>query len=698
MTGAPAAAHRPLLDHPATAVAVVGASPTAFYARWVLANLLGHGFPGRILPVHPTHEEVLGIPAFPSVEALPVDPDLGMVALRAAACPGAVASLRRRGCATIVVLSDGFAETGTPEGAALQDDLVAAADGASLIGPNGMGVADVGARTVAIGGPLPPGLTCGGVSVVSHSGGLMATVLSGLVAEGAGVDLCLSLGNSAAFGLADALEACAARPTTEVVAAYVEGFAEETERLTAALGELNRSGTRLVMVRPGRSRQAQRLVESHTARVAGPHHVVEALFRRHGAVVVDDLETLVRAAVLAPLVPPGTGPVAVLSSSGGAASLTSDLADRHRMPLAQLDEETILHLAQLVPSSGTVGNPLDLSGAAVGTADAFSAVAADPGVGLLLLAFPAPFPDERPERGAHRHYLECLADTAARTGRPAVVSSLVGQDLPDWTSERREGSGLRVVQGMATTVAALAALLGPATTATAVAGEGDPSAATTRFLSELDGRRRLEAVGLAVVPGHHCADEQDVADAAHRVGFPLVAKGVLAGVAHKAVLGAVAVRLCDPGAAVAACVDIRRRCAAAGLDLDGFLLQEMVTGPELLVGATRHPACGAALTVGLGGAMAEAGLASATDLLPLADLAAARRLVQRAGLDPLLAAAGEAAALLPSYLLALGDAFLDPLADLTVLEINPLFLTHDGRVLAGDVLAEPDPEPSRRSA
>ena len=444
---------------------MVGASTRQFFAFWTMQNLRSFGFDGEIWPVHPTESEVLGYPTSRSIEELPAVPDLGVVAIRASACPDAVRRLRTRGCQTIVVLSDGFAETATPEGAALQQDLVDAAEGATLIGPNAMGVADFHAGIVAVGGPLAAELRPGTVSIVTHSGGLLSTILSGLLAEGLGADLGISIGNGATFGLLDGIEVCAARQTTELVAVYMEGIGGEGRRLGDLLDRVSAAGKRVVVMKPGRSDTALRIVESHTAKLVGPHDVAEALLRRHRALVVEDLQTLVRVARLASVVDdrsPGRA-VAVLGSSGGAASLAADLAHRYRMPLADYGGSTRAALAGLVPSSGTIGNPMDLSGGAPDVAAVFEKVGRDPAVGVLLLVFPAPFPDDSPERATHRQYVEEAAEAAAAAGVPLVISSLVTQSETGWSRALEyRYKHVRVVQEIGATCRALAVLLGPA--------------------------------------------------------------------------------------------------------------------------------------------------------------------------------------------------------------------------------------------
>ena len=660
---------------------------------WTLRNLLAFGFDGEMFPVHPREREVLGVRAYPDVASLPAVPDLAAVGIGAEAAVGVVRQLRDMGCPVIMVMSDGFAETGTTQGAALERDLAAAAAGSVLIGPNGVGAADFTGRAVSFAGPIPFDLTPGPISVVSHSGGVLASILSGFSIEGVGVDVTISVGNGAAFDFCDALNACAVRATTSTVAAYVEGLGDDAGKLAAALDDLAAAGKRLIVVKPGNSEVARRLVESHTAKVAGPHAVVRSLLRGHSAIVVEDLETLVRASSLSTILEPGTaGRVAVLGSSGGAASLTSDLAHRHRMPLAQYGRDTEKAIAEIIPRSGTVGNPVDLSGGNVDYAAVFSVVAEDNDVGVMLLSMPAPFPDDSPERAAHRNYMEKAAEVSDRTGVPLVIASVSPQAVPQWTRvlcDRHDRT--RVVLGMAVTVAALAALLRrERVTIVDPSRRDEGTSGSSSALSEAAGRQQLAALGFPVVPGRECSTLAEVARVASTVGFPLVAKAILSGVAHKAAIGGVELGVCDVDAAVAACERIAMRCVAAGAQPDGFLLEEMVAGTELLVGLTRDPVYGPSLTIGLGGVLSESGLGQATGVLPLQNDAALFELLDEAGIVEVVARSAPPLDRLVRPVQRLADAFVSgPLSAYATVEINPLFLTSDGRVLAGDVLVQP---------
>ncbi|MGE3618957.1 MAG: acetate--CoA ligase family protein [Acidimicrobiia bacterium] len=694
-----------------TSVAVVGASERNFFTRCVVDNLRIYGFAGTVTAVNPSGATGLDVPVVASVADLPTVPDVAVVGVRADRCPGVARELVGRGVRTVLVVSDGFSEAGTDEGRALERELaeVCRTAGATLIGPNGVGAADFHTGLVSIGAVVSDRVRPGPVSVVSQSGGLMLAILDALVADAVGADLAVSVGNGATADVLDALVAAARRPETRVVCAYVEGFPPDPVRLDATLSAVRAEGVRLVVLKSGRSDVARRLALSHTATITGSAELSAALFARHGVVQVDDVESMARAARLAvDLGEVGDRGLAVITSSGGGAALMAELSELHGVALADFAAGTTGWLGEIVASSGHIGNPVDLSGQTGSdperTRSAVEAILADPGVGAMLLPFSVAFPDDEPHRGRHRQHLEVLAGAAVAASKPFVVASIAPQALTPWVEElAARFPGTVVVSGLKSTMEALGHLVprrppdpdgepdgsGPAT--------AGPEGEAGRVLSEAEGRALLEPLGVPLVAAWACADEAALAAAWPSVRPPVVVKAILPGVGHKAAVGGVELGVADLATARAACARIRGRVAAAGRDLAGFLVQEQVAGTELIVGFGRDPIVGPSVTLGLGGVLAEATDLHAAALLPLRGRADLADLVARAGLVPLFARFGPA---VRDRIFALvervaGGFVGGDLTGLASVEVNPLFVTADGRVLVADVLAvETDDEGS----
>jgi acyl-CoA synthetase (NDP forming) len=127
-------------------------------------------------------------------------------------------------------------------------------------------------------------------------------------------------------------------------------------------------------------------------------------------------------------------------------------------------------------------------------------------------------------------------------------------------------------------------------------------------LDEIRSRELLEIVGVPNSPGGF-ADGDDAAVAiATRVGYPVVLKGVVPGLAHKSDVGAVALKLSDESALRTACENMRASLAGHGLvqDLAGFLVCRMEKpGFEAIIGASRDAMFGPTFACGAGGTAVE---------------------------------------------------------------------------------------------
>ena len=314
------------------AVALVGASGdaaknTARPQRY----LKKHGYGGRIVPVNPTRDEVLGERAYPSVADAPEGIDQVFVMAGGEAVERALEDCGARGVPVMSIYSDGFADAG-PAGAARQGKLVARAKqlGVRVLGPNSMGVVNLpGRMALTVNAVLemdaPP---AGTTSIVSQSGTMLGTVLSRGAARGLGFAKLVSLGNEADLGAGEIVELLAADADTRVILLFLETVRDAT-RLAAAARAAHAAGKPVVAYKLGRSALGERLARSHTGALAGSDKAMDAFFRDCGIVRVDMLETLVEIApLLAGRAPPprqGRAPrVAVLTTTGGGAASVVD--------------------------------------------------------------------------------------------------------------------------------------------------------------------------------------------------------------------------------------------------------------------------------------------------------------------------------------------------------------------------------------
>ncbi|WP_340527187.1 CoA-binding protein, partial [Cupriavidus necator] len=346
------------------AVAIVGASDEL--QKWggsMLALLCKFKFGGRIYPVNPKSPEVQGLPAFPSVRAIPAPVDVALIAVPNERAIDAIQDCANAGVKAVLMVTSQFAESGEA-GRALQEKVVALsrAAGMRIIGPNCMGYFSshtalclLNSQALMRNAVLPKG----DIALISQSGALAGTMLARAYDIGAGFSFCVSLGNQADLEVCDFLEYAIANADTRVISLYVEGL-KDPARFLALLREARAGGKPVLLTKAGRTGSGQRAVQSHTASMAGAYQAFEAAVRHAGAVIVDDpLELVVQSAAWASLAAPASDGVAVFSGSGGGGAVASDMVDEAGLRPAVLTAATVDGLASLIPASAA-HLPLDV--------------------------------------------------------------------------------------------------------------------------------------------------------------------------------------------------------------------------------------------------------------------------------------------------------------------------------------------------
>ena len=660
----------------AGALVTVGASAKTPWAYWLLRNLGLYDYPGEIWPISRSSDSFFGIPTFPDVSALPGPVDIGVVMLPAKPAVDTAEELLARGARTLVVVSNGFRETGTDEGRALEERLVdaCARAGARLIGPNCVGYASYHDRICAIAEPVPSDTTPGNVSVVSQSGALLSGVLASLQLRGLGIDEAYSLGNGARFGLAESILRAAERDTTAMVCAVVEGVGDPAG-LDRALRAARDRGKPVVVLRLGSSDGAKGLAASHTGAVVGETRLLDDWLTSRGAIVTDEIEEFSEVARLAIALPRRDGGVFVVTGSGGAAGLSADFASRHGLRLAQIGTDTAATIRENLGPTALVSNPLDMVGGAPQAREAiYGAIAADPAVAVIVEPVAVMWPDDSEGRVWHRANTELLARTAAEQGVLTIFASTFQQEPSDFVRRVAESDGVVVSGSLELTVRALARLL-PETQ-----GERVHAAGASQTIGEAEGRHLLEALELPIAVGVEADGADAVLAAAADLTPPWVLKTAARDVTHKAAVGGVRVGLRTTEELRRACDEMQAAVGAVhpADQARRFLLQEMVQGPELLVTLVRDPVAGPVLVIGVGGWAAELAEPLLTCPLPTSD-ADLKNAIRASGVTRAIADSATESALV-SLLQKLGGAFLPggSLGDCSFVECNPVILTTDG--------------------
>ncbi len=633
-------------------IAVIGASsdPSKIGGRPVHL-LRKHGYSGTIYPINPKGGEIQGLRAYAALADTPQAPELALIAVPAPMALQAVRDCAERGVRAVVVLSSGFAEAGA-EGAAWQAEMgsVASRHGMRLLGPNclgTLGVAEraIGSFSVALEDHYP---RPGAIGIVSQSGNIGSYTLQLLVRRGAGISRMVTTGNEAEVDLADGIVALARDPATRVILCCME-TCRDGDRLRQALAIAREQRTPVVVLKIGATEQGQAAAASHTGALAASDAVIDAVFRRHGALRVRSHEDLVEVGLAASqLMPdrlPGKPAVTVVAASGGFGIMMADAMSQAGLELPPLAQATRERIAQALPSAIT-NNPVDASAQLSSRPDVLfevlSALQEDPGESTTVLFLSLALYSTR----LRDIYLEALARLrAAYPRRPLVIISSGPADAV----AQIEALGIPTfssIDAAARGIDALVRLAGLERGATTDAAVGSTIATVCdtatlpdeAFRNEHAAKQALIAAGFEVPQERHVQSVDAAVQAADSIGYPVVLKIVSEDIPHKTEAGGVALNLTDAAAVRAAYARILDNVVshAPRARIDGVLVAPMLRGgTELIAGISRDPVFGPVVMVGMGGIYAEVLRDVAVQPAPVSE-AQAQAMIRSLRLFPLL--------------------------------------------------------------
>lgn len=342
-------------------VAIIGATnDLRRWGGWVVERPQSTGYKGKLIPVNPNQTEVQGLKAYPSILDVPDEIDMAMIVVRSHLAPQVMADCVTKGVKSAIVISAGFAEAG-PEGAELQAQMVAAAQAGGLrfAGPNCQGIY-TSATNFNVMWPTTP--QPGGIAIVSQSGSFAAGLGAQLNARGFGVRVCLSIGNAADLSMADYLEYLAQDDETRAICLYVEGFKDGRRFYEAAKALAPEKP--ILLLHPGRTPTGARTTMSHTASLAVPDLLVDALCEQAGVIRAPESDHLMLMADAVATAGPSAGRrVAITSGAGAQCVIISDACDDLGLELPVLDADTQAKIQAItLPHAPPPLNPVDLGG------------------------------------------------------------------------------------------------------------------------------------------------------------------------------------------------------------------------------------------------------------------------------------------------------------------------------------------------
>ena len=606
------------LLHPESIVVVGGSNNVHKPGGALVRNLISGGYRGTLRIVNPKEDEVQGVKVFHDASEIPPT-DMAVLVIPAAACPDTVELLAsQKGVKAFIIISAGFGEE-TKAGAELEQRILDTCEkyGAALIGPNCIGLMNSWHHSVFT-KPIPT-LHDKGVDFISGSGATAVFILESAVMKGLPFNSVWSVGNGKQIGIEDVLqymdENFDPERDSHIKLLYIENISNP-DRLLRHAGSLIRKGCRIAAIKAGSSESGSRAASSHTGAIASSDSAVEALFRKAGIVRCFSREELTTVGCIFTL-PPLTGRnFAIVTHAGGPGVMLTDALSKGGLNVPKIEGPEADELKSKLFPGSSVSNPIDIL--ATGTPEHL-ALAIDycenkfKGIDAIFVIFGTPGLVQLYEAYdvLHKKILECKKPIfpilpCLNTAGPEVAEFLKKGHV-NFSDEVTLATSL--TQVMKT----------PKPAAAEIELEGVDVPRIREIISNIDTdgyispekvHELFECAGIPMVPEKVSSDKAELTAFAEKVGYPVVAKVV--GPVHKSDVGGVALNI--------------RTADHLGMEFDrmmqiegatGIMVQKMLKGRELFIGAKYEPRFGHIVLCGLGGIFVEVLKDVSSGLAPL---------------------------------------------------------------------------------
>ena len=601
-------------------VAVIGASTSPEKLGFaVLENLVEGGYVkvGKIYPINPKADEILGQKAYPSVMDVPDDIDLAVIVIPYSYVPDVLVECGKKKIPAVVVISAGFREAGM-EGLERELELldIAREYNFRLIGPNCLGIIDTFTPVNAsFSAGTPPQ---GPMAFMSQSGALGTAILDWAQAGRLGLAKFVSLGNKADVSETDLLQAWADDKDTKVILIYSEGLPNGQEFIKVAR-EVSKIKP-IVAIKSGVTKSGSRAVSSHTGSLAGSEQAYQAAFQQAGVLRAVDMASMFDMALALgyqPLLKQDR--IAIITNAGGPGILATDALERSGMSLARLKNETIQTLEQFLPDAASAANPVDVLGDAREDRYRFAleVVAEDPNVdGIMVVLTPQAMTEIEGtakavgelSRKIDKPVLACfMGEAKVQKG----IKVLREYDVPNFSFPERASLAFSSMSQYRSIKNRLDPVYENFEVNNQIVREVLESAKNDgRYaIGDSEAWNILKAYGLAIPRSELAKTAQEAVTLAGEIGYPVVMKIASPDILHKTDVGGVKVGLQSPDQVRDAfeLMIYRTERYLPEATIWGCQIQEMAPpgGLEVLIGMNRDPQFGPLVTFGLGGIYVE---------------------------------------------------------------------------------------------
>ena len=684
-------------------VAIIGASKREESVGYrLLLNMQEAGFKGKLYPVNPKHEELLGLKTYPDIDSIFDTLELVIIATPAPTVPNIVLQCGMKGVGAIIIITAGFSEVGDA-GKRLEQKVLDIAHryDIRIIGPNCLGIIRPSGQLNATFGYGT--VQDGHLALVSQSGAICTAIIDWAQSQGIGFSTVVSIGSAADIDFGEILDFLAMDSKTTGILLYLEGISDARRFLS---GLKAAAGLKpVVLIKSGRYELGCKAAMSHTGAMIGGDDVFEAAIERAGVVRAYSISQLFTAArVLANNYVVKQNRLAIITNAGGPGVMSTDRAEYVGVKMAELSESSITALNQFLPEHWSQGNPVDILGDATPERykQALDVCLKDDNIdGVLTILTPQAMtnPSQVAQliiEGAKNSKKPVLASwtggNRVQEGRDLFASSRIahfntpemGVDAFSFLAKYNQNQKLLKQIPSPNEEQAQPDVDGARLIIERILAEG------RQILTTQESKAILAAFRIPVTQTIKVSNAKEAIVAAETMGFPVVLKINMSEFSHKSDIGGVRLNLDSVQEVAHHYQDMEMRIKQKHPNIDEVMMTiepmyRSHNARELMVGALRDPVFGPAISFGLGGTMVEILRDKAVALPPLNKYMAKRMIAKTKAAKYLKAFRQLPAAnskILIKTLLNV-STMVSELPEIMELDINPL-IADDRGVIAVD--------------
>ena len=677
-------------------IAIVGASAESGKIGYtVVDNIIKSGFQGKIFPINPKTEEILGFKVYTSVLNVPDSIDAAVITVPAKFVPGVIEECGKKGIKGCIIIASGFSEIGKHD---LEDQVVEIAHSYNMriLGPNIVGTLSNSDHLNASFAPVMP--LPGKAALVSQSGALLIAMDTATYTRRVGFDKLISIGNMSDVDFADLVEWLDEDDNTSCISLYVEGFKDGRKFMQTA----KNAKKPIIALKAGVSAHGAAAAASHTGSLAGATKVYSAAFEQAGVVQATDLGNLFDLTLALSLQPPMKGDnLLIITNGGGVGVLATDSAEQFGIPLQFAPAEVQTELRKHMPEFGSAKNPVDLTGMAgyEWYYDSIKyALAHDWVDGLTVLYCETSMTDAMDiARGIKK-----AVEDSGITDKPVIVS-FVGGEVSEKAIRWLVESGIPAYEAPDIAIHSMAGLREYARMKEILTETSEEVKSSNRAealkvinkariegrdgLTEIEAKEIFALYGLPVTTTKLAKSEHEAVEMAKEVGFPVVMKIVSPDILHKSDAGGVKVNIKDESAVREAYNTILANAKAykADANVHGIAIQEMAPwGTEVILGSVNDTTFGPTMMFGLGGIFVEVLKDVTFRVAPVSPSQAMRMIGEIRGAPILAGVRGEAPRdrkVLADTISKYASMIVDLSDEVSESDANPVLVYEDGKGL-----------------